>query len=82
MSIHNIYFYGEMTKIILQLSSNTLLICSYENAINFIIKETELIACKPNLIKGNKMQRKILNICLIFRGKNSKLTFLNKKQHS
>ena len=28
MSTHNIYFYGELTKIILQLSSNTLLICS------------------------------------------------------
>ena len=28
MSTHNICFYGEMTKIILQLSSNTHLICS------------------------------------------------------
>ena len=28
MSTHNIRFYGELTKIILQLSSNTLLICS------------------------------------------------------
>ena len=28
MSNHNICFYGELTKIILQLSSNTLLICS------------------------------------------------------
>ena len=30
MSIHNIRFYGELTKIILQLSSDTLLICSTE----------------------------------------------------
>ena len=30
MSARNIYFYGELTKIILQLSSNTLLICSSE----------------------------------------------------
>ena len=30
MSTHNICFYGEMTKIILQLSSNTHLICSTE----------------------------------------------------
>ena len=28
MSTHNICFYGELSKIILQLSSNTLLICS------------------------------------------------------
>ena len=28
MSTHNICFYGDVTKIILQLSSNTLLICS------------------------------------------------------
>ena len=28
MNTHNICFYGELTKIILQLSSNTLLICS------------------------------------------------------
>ena len=28
MSTHNIHFYGELTKIIIQLSSNTLLICS------------------------------------------------------
>ena len=28
MGTHNIYFYGELTKNILQLSSNTLLICS------------------------------------------------------
>ena len=28
MSTHNICFYGELTKIIFQLSSNTLLICS------------------------------------------------------
>ena len=28
MSIHNICFYGELTKIILELSSNTHLICS------------------------------------------------------
>ena len=28
MSTHNICFYGELTKIILQLSSTTLLICS------------------------------------------------------
>ena len=27
MSTHNIYFYGELTKTILQLSSNTLPIC-------------------------------------------------------
>ena len=30
MSTHNIRFYGELTKNILQLSSNTLLICSTE----------------------------------------------------
>ena len=30
MSTHNIYFYGELTKMILQLSSKTLLICSTE----------------------------------------------------
>ena len=30
MSTHNIGFYGELTKIILQLSSDTLLICSSE----------------------------------------------------
>ena len=28
MSTHNVSFYGELTKIILQLSSNTLLVCS------------------------------------------------------
>ena len=28
MSTHNICFYGELTKIILELLSNTLLICS------------------------------------------------------
>ena len=28
MSTHNICFYGELTKIIFQLSSNTLLLCS------------------------------------------------------
>ena len=30
MSTHNICFYGELTKNIIQLSSNTLLICSTE----------------------------------------------------
>ena len=32
MSTHNICFYGELTKIILKLSSNTLLICSTDQA--------------------------------------------------
>ena len=34
-STHKIYFYGVLTKIILQLSSNTLLICSivYEQTV-------------------------------------------------
>ena len=31
MSTHNIYFYGELTKIILQLSSNILLTCSTDS---------------------------------------------------
>ena len=31
MSTHNIGFYGELKKIILQLSSNTLLICSSDH---------------------------------------------------
>ena len=31
MSTHNICFYGELTKIILSLSSNTLLICSSDD---------------------------------------------------
>ena len=33
MSTHNICFYGEITKIIPKLSSNTLLICSTEEDI-------------------------------------------------
>ena len=33
MSTHNIYFYGEITKIIPKLSSNTLRICSTEEDI-------------------------------------------------
>ena len=36
MSTHNICFYGELTKIILQLSSNTLLICSSEYAVKIV----------------------------------------------
>ena len=32
MSTHNICFYGELKKIILQLSSNTLLICSSDDS--------------------------------------------------
>ena len=54
MSTHNICFYGELTKIILQLSSNTLLICStvgllqYENFNNL-----------TNLVNLNDMAKKI-----------------------
>ena len=44
MSTHNIRFYGELTKIILQLSSNTLLICS--PAIFFF----EFFQCLPKFL--------------------------------
>ena len=37
MSTHNICFYGELTKIILQLSSNTLLICSSAYLSTFLL---------------------------------------------
>ena len=35
MSTHNICFYGELTKIILELSPNTLLICSTDILVEF-----------------------------------------------
>ena len=38
MSTHNICFYGELTKIILQLSSNTLLICSSASPNMFVVQ--------------------------------------------
>ena len=41
MSTHNICFYGELTKIILQFSSNTLLICSSEKVKSDSIKEED-----------------------------------------
>ena len=37
MSTHNICFYGELTKIILQLSSNTLFICSNVTILNAML---------------------------------------------
>ena len=43
MSTHNICFYGELTNIILHLSSNTLLICSSDVIVNFTPKSKVLI---------------------------------------
>ena len=43
MSTHNIHFYGELTKIILQLSSNTHLICSSANLSILWYKEQRLL---------------------------------------
>ena len=42
MSTHNICFYGELTKIILQLSSDTLLICSVVTILILMIQSFQM----------------------------------------
>ena len=44
MSTHNICFYGELTKIILQLSSNTLLTSSVIDRIAYFSCSSDMIA--------------------------------------
>ena len=58
MSIHNICFYRELTKIILQLSSNTLLMCSIALVNHADYKE------KRNLLSTIKRHLKIAVIIL------------------
>ena len=47
MSTHNIYFYRELTKIILQLSSDTLLICYSAVILFFTVAVGYTHACDP-----------------------------------
>ena len=44
MNTHNIRFYGELTKIIVQLSSNTLLTCSSGQQVRFLTNKQEFNA--------------------------------------
>ena len=55
MSTYNIWFYGELTKIILQLSSNTLLICFTDHIAQneHKVDELELYQC----LVPNKLHR-------------------------
>ena len=58
MSTHNIQFYGELTKIILQLSSNTLLICSSAVSDHCRMVFVELLVVILTLIKNWEMLKK------------------------
>ena len=60
MSTHNICFYGELTKIILQLSSDTLLICSSGltyNQVVFAAKQRPSPKCDINGFLSVILQR-------------------------
>ena len=46
MSIQNVCFYAELTKIIFKLSSNTLLICSIEGAEDSVAKFTSSLRAR------------------------------------
>ena len=53
MSTHNICFYGELSKTILQLSSNTLLICSTENTEQSRGTQQRHRQCCHQFVKGD-----------------------------
>ena len=57
MSTHNICFYGELTKIILQLSSNTHLICSTDTASDSFITEVTLKEINKQKYTYNKIKK-------------------------
>ena len=61
MSTHNICFYGELTKLISELSSNTLLICSTETKIKLFLKEfsDQGLHCLP----GSTLFARVYTVC-------------------
>ena len=65
MSTHNICFYGELTKIILQLSSNTLLICpSTVHSLN-LVPEDKLPEVNGSRLNVSNYTLDILAISLV-----------------
>ena len=77
MSTHNICFHGEMSKIILELSSDTLLICSTVWNLFQIVILGDLISTDNNLRRLLPFLEIVIISTFRFNGRNSMLFIQN-----